>query len=574
MNIREVMNGKSALFVALLIIASCSQNHSESNSKPPAGSPEGAKATNPQPAANVQAQTNGVATGPSLPDTLSPLKDLDRFYDENPADLYARWAQKLIADGQEAKNFAIQQLGAAGEAGVGEILKVFEDYNSRSGYFGAVTNCCQAIAATKTRDARAIDAMVRALKHESGTVRSEASRTLGILRDPRALQPLKEAFFIHNVEQRKLVVKAIGSLDSPEVDAALFDIISSETVAQAFREAAVQALSLRPLGGAELYLRKTLTMPSPLKEAALIALVPTRDPDILQKARALASDPTTVFCSFASIALAKNGDYEFAIKGLRDADSSVRLLLGLVSIRGGIEAKMPEGELRTKIIEALRARENDENLEVAVEAVRLLIKLGETPEVAEDLRDLQSEDATKFSRALDLLTDLQIADRRATRTIVEKMHAAPMNRKRGFAQALGRLRDPAAVPDLERYLSGPSGFADGIWFCDYAAQQLSNLGEPGFRALERALKTNPEPARRVGLVSGVSFCSEPKKDIAALLRKIAADQAEHPEVRAVAIRYLPLLEKSECVAFLKNCLAAEPNWQIRRLLNSTLFLYF
>lgn len=538
----------------------------------------GDKTTKTQPPpANSANQPNAAAPaeGPGIPDTLSQLKDLDHFYDENPANVYVRYAQKLIADGQEAKNFAIQQLGAAGEKGVSAILNVFEDYNSRPGYFGAVTNCCQAIAATKTKDKKAVDAMIRALRHESGTVRSEAARTLGLLGDPRALEPLKEAFFVHNPEHRKLVVKAIGSLDSPEVDAALFDIISSETVAQAFREAAVQSLSQRPLAGAELYLRKTLEMPSPLKEAALIALIPTRDSELLTKARVLASDPTTVFCSFASAALARNGEYEFAIKGLRDADANVRLLLGLVSVRQGIEAKMPEGDVRARIVEALRAREQDAtSFEARVEAVRLLIKLGEIPAVDPYLKDLQSDEPIQFSRALDLLTDLQIADRRATKFIIEKLHSAPMNRKRGFAQALGRLRDPAAVPGLERYLSGATAIADGIWFCDYAAQQLSNLGEPGFRALERALAKITDPSRRVGIVTGLTFCSEPRQNIIVLLRKIAADPAEHPEVRAVAIRFLPLFEKTECVSFLKNCLAGESNWGLRRLINSTLFLYF
>jgi HEAT repeat protein len=508
---------------------------------------------------------------PVVPDTLSGLRDLPEFYDEDPSTLLTRYARKLISDGQTAKNFALLQLAAAGEKGVPEIVAVMDEYMMKPGYFATITNCCQALAGTKTKDERAISALVRALHHESGTARSEAARSLGILRDGRAFPALKEAFSNSSIEERKVIVKALGNLDAAGVEAELYEIASSEIVAIGYREIAMQGLVQRPLAAAEPYLRKSLSLPTPLKQAAL---VPTGDTQIVQKARSLALDPSTVFCSFASAALARVGDFDGALNGLRSNDANVRLLLGLGSIRAGVEAGKADGPQRRAIVEALRAREGDSDSRVRIEAMRLLVKLGETPPLDRDLADLESSATDRVAAALDSLTDLQIADRRATQPIVRKLHEAPLQRKRGFIQALGRLRDPASVPDVERYLYGPTDKVDGIWLCDYAAQQLANFGEPGFRALMRAWEKTGPPSRKLGIATAFTHCVEPRAEISAQLLKIAENASEHPEVRAVAIRFLPIFMKGECVPPLKRLLSIERNRDVRRLINSTLFEYF
>ena len=87
---------------------------------------------------------------------------------------------------------------------------------------------------------------------------------------------------------------------------------------------AVDALAVRPLATAESYLRKLVDQPRPAGEKAIIALVATRDPEIVARARRLAmswNDPALRgLAGLAVAALASIGEIDPALAALRDAD--------------------------------------------------------------------------------------------------------------------------------------------------------------------------------------------------------------------------------------------------------------
>jgi HEAT repeat protein len=346
---------------------------------------------------------------------------------------------------------------------------------------------------------------------------------------------------------------------------------------------AVDALAIRPIATSEPYLRKLLGEARPVGEKATIALVASRDPAILTRARAIAmawSDPALRgLAALAVSALASVGDIDPALAALRDPDPEIRLGLGLVGLRSAIRNAKPSGALREAIVTALRAAERYPEKEAAggadpknlnrLEAMRCLVDLGEMPTIDRDLEDLASGDPQRVSDALSVLTDREIADKRATPLLLQLLEKAPLSRKRGFLQALGRVRDPAAAPAMATYLTGPGDFTDGIWLYEYAALQLANLGDAGVAALADALAKTKDPERRRAIVEGLSHSSGARADAA--LRAIAEDTADDAETRAVAIRALPDIEGDAAAGFLKRLLASEPDPRIRKLLNFVLF---
>lgn len=511
---------------------------------------------------------------PTMTDTLSKVPDLPNFYDADTSWLLGRYAEKLVSDGMDSKNFAIQELAKGGEEAALEIIRVLERYVGEPSRFGTIANCAQALALTKTRNTKATDLLAKALDIPSGTAQAEAVKTIGVLGHPQALGILKKAFNNQDPAVRRLVVIAIGKIGSAESDATLADIVRSETTAVGYRQTALDNLCARPIEAVEKYLREFTKLPSPLCDVALLGLTPTRDPEILKKVRAVATSPTNVLCGAASLLLAKVNDYSGAIFNLRAADATVRKLAGLSSIREAIRTSKPEGEVRSQVVDALRARTSDPDRDVRVEAIRLMIQLGETPDLSNDLKNLQSDDPRALSDGIEILTDIEVADRRATRTLMQKLEAAPFSLKMGFAQALGRLRDPEAATTLEKFMNGETAKTGGIFFYEYCAIQCSNLGKAGLDAVLRAFEREKDPIRRAGLARGLTYFAEPRAELRNAFRKIGGNTSEHPEVRAVLLRFIPIIEKSEGAAFLKRLLESEPDPQIRRLLNWLLFTYY
>ncbi|MBI3820979.1 MAG: hypothetical protein HY286_20000 [Planctomycetes bacterium] len=551
---------------------------SPANAPPPpktnamlASSPAPSAATKPSSAELLQS-----ASRPSLlADTLKSLPILPELYDLDPGNLNARYAEKLVKGSLDAKNFAIRELGAAGEEAALEILRILEPIVDDPQQFGAISNCAQALSATKTKNQNAVKLLVRALGNPSGTARSDAARALGELKNPLALPALKAAFAVNELSVRKIIVHAIGLIDAPDADATLAEIAQSETIAFEFRKTAMESLAQRPIKNAEEHLRKCLNLPTPFGEAAAFGLVPTRDPEILKKVRAIAVDPTNLLCAAASIQLARIQDYSGAIHNLRSADNQVRLIAGLVSIREGVSSGPPTGESLEQVRAALRSKVNDADLQVRVESIRLLIMLGERPDLAADLENLKSNEPARISQGLDVLTDVMIADPVAVQPIIEKLEAAPLNRKAGYIQALGRLRDPRGVPALLKYLTGGEiQLVENIPLHEYAAIQLSNLGEAGFEALSRAIESEKDPERRLGLVRGLTYFTIPRDGVSALLRRVASNRSDHPEVRAIALRFIPTFEKSAGAAVLKRLLESEPDFGVRKLINWLLYTYY
>jgi hypothetical protein len=538
------------------------------------------------------AKTNGPASAkgdgeaasrPQAPrDTLSSIPELAELFDGDTTNLAPRFAAKLARGSRFGVQFAIQQLGKMGERAVPEILRVLEPLQNEDQQFAAITNCCQALNLTKTRDPRALAALGKLIHHKSGSASSEALRTLGYLGDPSSLAPLREAFDSSGIEQRVVIVRAIGRLEGADADAALLAIANDEGIAAGFRMDAVDALAVRPLATAESYLRKLVDQPRPAGEKAIIALVATRDPEIVARARRLAmswNDPALRgLAGLAVAALASIGEIDPALAALRDADPQIRVGLGLVGLKNAIRNASPSGELRARIVAALRDAErypereggaggDPTNLD-RIEAMRCLVLLGEKPTIARDLADLASGDPQRVSDSLTVVTDKEVADRRSTPYLLQALEKAPLSRKRGFMQALGRLRDPAAVAAIANYLAGPTEFSDGNWLYEYAALQLANLGDAGVAALLDALAKTKDPERRRAIAEGISHSSGARALEA--LRAIAADTNDDPEVRAVAIRILPDLEGEAAAGYLKRLLASEPDARIRRLLNFTL----
>lgn len=552
-------------YICLGAVAGCSKGPVAEPVVPPAAS---------KPIVSNPSQSAPATRPAELPDTLSNIPDLPELYDADTQNLLPRLAEKLATGSLEGKNFALQQLGAAGEEGALEVMRVLERVVDQSVYFGTIANCCQTLALTKTKNPRAVELLIRALKLESGTARVESAKALGALGDPAALPALQTAFATSDIAVRKVVISAIANINSPNADAALADIAKSDSTAIGFRQAAVANLVLRPIATAEKHLRECLQLPERMGDVALIALAPTGDPQIIQKVRAIAMDPTSLLCGAASMMLAKLQDYTGAIHNLRAADSNVRMLAGLQSIREALKLQKPRGEARAQVIEALKSRVEDPDKTVRIESIRLLVLLDARPDLTRDLESLASSDPVRIAESLDVLTDVEIADRRATKIIIEKMEAAPFARKGGYAQALGRLRDPAAAPFLERYLNGPTERVAGLDFYEYCSIQLSNLGVEGFEALKRGLDRETDPIRRAGLARGLTFFTVPRDAVSSLVRKLASDPAEHPEVRAIALRFLPIYEKNAGAEFLKRQLMSELHPGLRKLMNSLLFTYY
>jgi hypothetical protein len=243
-------------------------------------------------------------------------------------------------------------------------------------------------------------------------------------------------------------------------------------------------------------------------------------------------------------------------------------------LTGGSDALAPQSRpsVPENVEAALRRAESDDVALVRLEAMRLLVKLGFEPSTSAELEALRTGGPAAVSNAIEILTDPQIADRRATPLLAEKLRQAPLDRKRGYAQALGRLRDPRAVPAMAEYLTSPGVFQDGSWLQDFMARQVSNLGKPGLDALAAAYRSVQNPAGRRFLAEGMTSSRETEARV--FLREIAENDAEHPEVRAVAIRNLPILEGDGAAPFLKRLLGRERDLGVRRLVNALLFEYY
>lgn len=519
--------------------------------------------------------------GPGPVDTLSALQDLPELYGADPRNLAPRYAAKLVKGSRDGVRFAIARFRELGEAAVPEILRILEPRIEHEQEFGVLLNGFEALRATGTKSTAARDLALRALHHKSGSVVADAARTLGAIGDAAALTQLRELVLTAGVEQRRLVIQAIGKLEGEEADRALHGIVLDRNVPDGLRWEAAQALAVRPAATALPYWKGLLDQPLPVGATAAIALAGAGDADGMERARRLAEDlspPTPLeVASLASSALVKAGDPGPALAALRHADPQIRLAVGLVAIRSLFSDPPPKGPeppipLEPRLEKALRRCEADPSPLVRVEAMRLLVRFGRLPSTEGELEDLATEDPVRVARALEILTDPQIADRRATPILIGKLQRAPNNRKRGFLQALGRLRDPAAAPVLGSLLTSPGDFLDGAWLQEYAARQITNVGVAGVHELERALEAVRDPWQRRLLVEGLATSTEAASR--PILRAIAERASEESEVRAVAIRNLPLCEGGAAAPFLKRLLETESDPRLRRLLNATLFEYY
>lgn len=530
------------------------------------------------------AATAGLASQPApspakpaaiLPDTLRGVREFNGFYAVDPADLPARFAGKLLYESQEAKDFATAELAAHPETGVREIVRVLESALERGGNTGGIINCCQALAAAKTRDTKALELLKRVLRGDVISARSDAARALGFSGDPNVLPALKSAFNLPSPESRKAILLAIGDLKTAAAAEYLGELALSDHVAIGFRQEALGILGKMPVELSAPVLRKCTLLAAPMGEASKVALSITKEPQFVAFARSVATDPTNLMCGFAASILARSGEFDASIQALRSSDASVRALVGLRSIREAVEAFQNSGNtVPQPVIEALLTRLEDTDPTVRVESARILVLLKITPPLEREIEYLRSGDPHLATAALDILTDGMVADWRATAPILELLEKAPFARKRGYAQALGRLKDPAAVPTLERYVTGPSVQIDSFNYNDYFAIQLSNLGAPGFEALLRCLASSEDPARRLAIVTAITHCTTPKDKIYAALRAIGEDQKEHPEIRAVVLRFLPKYVRTECLGYLRRLLEREENSSVRNLINTLLHTYF
>ncbi|HKE01500.1 MAG TPA: hypothetical protein VKE69_10855, partial [Planctomycetota bacterium] len=339
-------------------------------------------------------------------------------------------------------------------------------------------------------------------------------------------------------------------------------------VSIATASAAASGLLLRPPKRVESLLRGLLDAPAPIGDSIAVVLAPLGDERALAVARRVAADTTSKLASGALTALALAGDLDPLLGALRTGDPKVRSMIALPALKARVSAGPLAPADRDRILTALRDRATDDEPTVRIEALRMIGRLGETPPLDAAIADLESPDLRRVSRALDLATDTQIRDNRATPILARRLPETPFPERWGMAQALGRLRDPAGAPALESQLSDRT-VQNGIPFGDYAAIQLSNLGPAGFDALARALDREADPARRVVLVNAIAATDDPR--VVDRLRAVATATSEHREVRAAAIRSIPLLRKDGGASILRAMLSVEREPAIRRLLNHVLF---
>lgn len=506
----------------------------------------------------------------SLPDTLSSVPEKPELYDADTSDLLPRYAAKLVSGSRLGRQFATQRLAEMRDRAVPEIVRVLQKAGRGQFAFGAAVNACETLQLLGVSHPDAVKALCETLRHESGTARTTAAKALGAIRAPEAFEPLKAAFHQTDAIERVSHLRAIGSLNSPEIEPFLVQILQGSQWSLAVRSAAAEALAARPRETAEQQWRALADSPPPVGHMMNIALAATGDAKSAQFARMMSNQYGNPMCLPATVTLAKAGDLEPALAALREKDSEVRLKLGLFALREVITAKPPIPYSRSTVVAALVARNEDPDLTVRIEALRCLRILGEPLPVDADLADLTHTDPARVSRALEVVTDHQVADPRAVPILLKRLHEAPLRSKRGFVQALGRLRSGDAAPELARYLAGPHDVIDGIAFSDYVALQLANLGDAGAQALCEALEREKSPARRLGLVQALSG-SPSAKAMAALERVAESLEGEHREVRAAAIRGIPTLAGDRGAKILKRLLSVETDLAIRRLLNATLF---
>ncbi len=508
-----------------------------------------------------------------LPDTLASIPSQPEFWDEDPSRLLPRLASKLERGSAEARRLAIDWMAGQGEEAVPEILRVLERNATDPAHFGVAVNACEALARTRTSSPAAREALVRLLRHASGTVRTSASRALGQLGRPEAIEPLWEAFLRADAVERVAILRDLGKIDDALTDERLAALVADAARSAAERQSALEILASRPVARVGDHLAAALDEPTPLPEIASLALLARGDDAAIALARRLATDVRGPLAPHlgakASLALALSGDLDAALAALRDGDANTRLHVGVAALRGALAGGALAASARTRALEGIRLAAGDADTVVRLEAIRTLRDAGEMLPLEDDLEDLASSDPIRESAGLTVTTDLQVADPRAVPILISKLRAAPFVRKRGYAQALGRLADPRAATVLEEFLDGPSERTDGILFADYAAIQLSNLGGAGLAALERGLERVREPGRRIGIVRAIAGSTE---DAAKpILERIASDRSEHREIRAVAIRAFPRVVGLEGARILKRLLATETDELVRRLLNATLW---
>ncbi|MBL8694863.1 MAG: HEAT repeat domain-containing protein [Planctomycetes bacterium] len=509
------------------------------------------------------------STDPTLPDTLSSVPEKPELYDADTSDLLPRYAGKLVAGSRYGRQFATQRLAEMRDRAVPEVVRVLKKVGRDPFSFGAAVNACETLQLLGVSHPEAVAALCETLRHESGTARTSAAKALGALRAPEAFEPLQAAFLQTDAIERVSHLRAIGSLRTSEVDPFLVQILEGSQWSLAVRSAAAEALAARPRETAEKQWRALAESPPPVGHIMKIALAATGDAESVQFARMMSNQYGNPMCLPATVTLAKSGDLEPALAALREKDSEVRLKLGLFALREVITAKPPIPYSRPTVAAALVARNEDPDLTVRIEALRCLRILGEPLPVDADLADLMHADPARVSRALEVVTDHQVAEPRAVPILLKRLHEAPLQGKRGFVQALGRLRSGDAARELARYLAGPHDVVDGIAFSDYVALQLANLGEAGAQALCEALELEKSPTRRLGLVQALSGSSS-SKALDALERVAQTMEGEHREVRAAAIRGIPALAGDRGAKLLKRMLSVETDLAIRRLLNATL----
>jgi len=93
----------------------------------------------------------------------------------------------------------------------------------------------------KTKDPKAVPALLQAIRGEFYTVRSRAAMALGEIGDPQAVEPLLEALDDKELDVRIAAVKALGKFKLPETFDAMADLLLEDTAIEA-RQAAAQAL--------------------------------------------------------------------------------------------------------------------------------------------------------------------------------------------------------------------------------------------------------------------------------------------------------------------------------------------
>lgn len=277
----------------------------------------------------------------------------------------------------------------------------------------------------ETREVEALESLIEALNDEDTIVRGRAAEALGNIGDVRAIDSLLIELWDDDLQVRSQAAKALGMIGVPAVNS-LITTLRDE-------DATVRQLALEALGHIK----------DERANQALVDALNDLDPLVREKA-------------VEEVGRIDDADLsELLFAALGDPVKSVRRKAAEALVR------YKDPRVRKRLVEALDAAEDKRDIELLVTALqdrdtevrdrasRKLVAVGS--EAVGLLIQLLKDRSLHASWPLSILG--QIGDRRAVEPIIATLSDQNESVRWWAARALGQLRDPRALPELERIAS-------------------------------------------------------------------------------------------------------------------------